>query len=324
MDPAPLNVENSYARLDDQAKIDFKAGIVTSVYAGALLKRSLIPLKGDLIVCCVPRLESYDFGIKYLLEGFLKERIGKIKGVVLCEPTDLNINLGHKGKIEYEIVVKGRIRERILERRGLNALGTMSPLISELEKASHNLPTDSTFGSSSLKIKDVKYNGLNQSEGLKEFKLVIDRTFVPEENPNFILNKAKNIAEAVYKQEPEVVVATALAKSRVMTNTGFEVVSEKEFKPWKMEAYHPFVLASMESLKDNGFKASIGYWQNIVTEGSYTFGQLAIPTIGFGAGSEGNKRELAITELEKAIFGQILIAQRNIGMPTFGWSEDEI
>jgi len=308
--------------------IKFKAGIVSSVYAGALIKRTLLPLTGDLIICCVPRLACCDFGIKYLFENQLKSKLKKIRGVVLCEPTDFNINLGHKGRMEYEIIVKGRLNRNFLENRGINMLGTMFPLISELEKASKLMPSDSNLGYSNLRIKDVRYNGYQPKEEMNEFRVVVDRVFIPEEDLSGILDKAKMIAKNVYKGEPDVTVNAVLAMEKVKTHTGMELVSEKEFKPWVMESHKNFALESLKSLTENGFKSSFGYWEKIITEGSYTCGELNIPTIGFGAGSEemidSEAEALSMDKLERAAYGQALIIQRNIGVPAFGWSSDEI
>jgi len=306
-----------------------KFGVLTALYTGALIKRASLPLTGDLVICCVPRSEGYNFGIKYLFDEYLKEKVKNIKGVMLCEPTDFNIYLGHKGKIEYEIAVRGKINKEFLANRGINMLGSMFPLINELEKVSHTLPKDCELGSSSLTIKDVQYENAVPWEDKKEFKVVVDRIFIPEENPVAILSRAKSIGKAVYNGEQGIEVSTALSKRKIKTYTGFEIVSEKEFKPWKIESHNPLVLGSLETLKENKFKSSLGYWQKLFTEGSYTYGQLGIPTIGFGAGKEefiGSPLEsvLGINELEKAIYGQTLITYKNLGMPTFGWCADEI
>ena len=230
--------------------------------------------------------------------------------------------------MEYEIVVKGKLNRNFLENRGMNMLGTMFPLINELEKVSKELPSDFNLGHSGLRIKDVRYNGYQPQDPVSEFRIVVDRAFIPEESESFILNKAKTIAKTVYKQEPDVTVNTLMAKERVRTYTGLEVVSEKEFKPWSMESHQPFALESLKTLTENGFKSNFGYWKKIVTEGSYTYGQLKIPTIGFGAGSEDPMSSvhdpLTVNKVERALQGQALIVLRNIGMPTFGWSSDEI
>ncbi|MDD3088362.1 MAG: hypothetical protein PHT95_00250 [Candidatus Omnitrophica bacterium] len=306
----------------------FKSGIVSSLYSAALIKRTMLPLSGDLLVCCVPRFECCDLGVKYLFDDLLKNRIGRIKGVLLCEPTELNINLGHKGRMEYEIVVRGKLKKSFLENRGMNMLGTMFPLINELEKVSKDMPNDLNMGRSDLRIKDVLYNGYRPQDELNEFRVVVDRVFIPDENETAILNKAKAIAKSIYNYEPEVKVSTMLAKERFKTHTGLEFVSEKEFKPWVMESHDPFALESLRCLTESGFKSTFGFWRRIVTEGSYTYAELKIPTIGFGAGSEDDiysEGEKVVSEkLERAVYGQALIINRNIGMPTFGWSSDSI
>jgi len=204
----------------------------------------------------------------------------------------------------------------------------MFPLINELEKVSKNLPSDCALGNSTLKIKDVSYSGYNPAEAFNEFKVVVDRSFVPEENAKKILNKAKTIAKNLYQGQVSVNINTAIAKEKIKTDSGFEVISRKEFMPWRIESNNPFVINSLESLKVGKLNSAIGYWKDIVTEGSYTFGQLGIPTIGFGAGCETLLKDkqvsLSMAELEKAVYGQTLIAYRNIGMPAFGWNLDEI
>jgi len=307
---------------------NFKAGIISSIYAAALIKNTMLPLGGDLIVSCVPRLQYCDSEIRYLFDGFSKKLKEQIKGIILCEPTDFDINIGNKGRMEYEIVIKGRLGRDFPEHRGVNMLGAAFPLINELEKVSKELPSDFNLGRSDLKIKDVRYSGYKPRSEMNEFRIVVDRKFIPEENEDFILNKARSIARIVYKQDPEVKVNALLAKQRIKTYTGLELASAKNLKPWSMESHQPFVLESLQSLVENGFKSKIGYWKKIITEGAYTYNQLGIPTIGFGAGSEDiplSGKDLCGTgKIEKAAYGQALIVLRNIGMPTFGWSPNEI
>ena len=307
----------------------FKAGIISGIYAAALLRRSLLPLSGDLIVCCVPRLECCDFGIKCLFENYMKTEVGKVKGVVLCEPTDFNVYLGHKGRMEYEITVTGKSVGGFTENRGVSMLGAMFPLISELEKAAKLMPMNAYLGHSNLRIKDVRYSGHGKEDGPGEFRVVVDRVFIPEESQSDILSRARSIAAEVYRGEPDVTVSTSLSRETVKTHTGMEIVSEKEFKPWTMESFRPFAVDSLASLVENGFKSSFGYWKRITTEGSYTCAELGIPTIGFGAGSEdgldsGTGHHAGTANLEEALYGLGLIIHRNIGMPGFGWSSDEI
>lgn len=308
---------------------NYRSGIVSALYTAAVLKRSLLPLTGDLIVCGVPRSACCGFGIKYLFEYFLNKRVKNLKGIILCEPTGMNLYLGHKGRMEYEIVVKSHLNSGFLPNQDINMLGSMFPLLHELEAVSQNLPSNYALGNSSLRIKDVHFCGFQPSSGTNEFKVLVDRAYGPEEHQQNILDRAKSIATSVYGKDPGLNVRTAVSIENFKTLSGASVVSEKDIKPWTIEATHPFVLESLQALADNGLKAGTGYWKNTVTDGSYTFGELGIPTFGFGPESEtqleGISKPADMETLKKAVFAQAMMVHRSIGIPTFGWSSsDEI
>lgn len=305
---------------------DYKVGVVTSVYAGAVLARSFMPLSGDLVICCVPRTAACAFGTRYLFERTLAER--KVKGVVLSEPTGYDIFLGNKGRMEYEISVNGNLDREFMQRRGVNILGAMFPLINELEAVSSRLPGSAQFGDSTLSVKDVSYQDARFPEEHSEFKVLVERTFDEREDEEGILQRAMMIARQVYADEPGVGVSTALAESRIRTVTGGEIVAARKYAPWRLESHHPFALSALQVLRENGYETGVGYWRERVTDGSLTCGELGIPTIGFGAGSESGPgpgpQGMGREELERSILGKALIAQRAIGIPTFGWGDDEI
>jgi acetylornithine deacetylase/succinyl-diaminopimelate desuccinylase-like protein len=308
--------------------VGFKAGLLSGLYCAITLKRSLLPLHGNLIFSCVRRRESFNYGIAHLFENSLKQCAGSIKCAILCEPTDFNICLGHKGRMEYEIIVRSKVDAGLFMQQGVNMLGAMFPLVSELEKVSHTLPSDYTLGASSLKIKDITYGGYMPGSQEKEFKIVVDRAFGPTEDCEGILKRAKLIARNIYNDDSRIAISTAAATDTIKTLSGLEIVSVKESKPWRMESSDPLAVLSLEALKENGFDSRAQYWKNIVTEGSYIFGEKNIPTIGFGAGDESmvgsGEESLTIKEIEKAVYGMSLLVARNMVLPAFGWSNDEI
>ncbi|OGS20839.1 MAG: hypothetical protein A2252_00290 [Elusimicrobia bacterium RIFOXYA2_FULL_39_19] len=319
----------NYTQKDStQSSCSYQPGVITALYSAALLKRTLLPLYGDIIVCGVPRSNSCEFGIKYLFNSFLAKRAKRLKGIILCEPTDMNVYLGHKGRMEYEISVRLKLTNNFLSSTGVNMLGTMFPLIHELENVSNNMPSNCTLGKSSLRIKDVRFTGTQPNTEENEFKIIVDRAYIPEEQQENILERAKLIAESVYNKETAVNVQTMVASEKIKTGSGIKLVSKKETKPWTMAANHPFVLESMQALTDNGFKTDVGYWKKTFTEGSYTFAELGIPTLGFGPGREDMAddftKEKTGSLIKNAVHAQTMMIHRNIGMPVLGWNSDEL
>lgn len=323
--PLDLAIRDNASEMDEDATGYYRSGIIASIYTAALLKRSLLPLTGNLLVCIVPRAVVCDVATKYLFEYTLAKR--KIIGVIISEPTDCNIYLGSRGRMEYEIAVKGKMNSEFFERNGVHALGTLFPLINELEHVSRNLPRDTDLGNASLSIKDIVYSeGASRTD--KEFKVIVDRTFTPQEDNSLILDRAKTIAEHVYTGEKHLSIAASTATATIISAAGESIVLTKDVTPWKMDSNHPFVRSSLDALTENGIAASIGYWRRLITEGSYTAGERRIPTIGFGVGREDKRHSyddyLDRDALDRAILGESLIVYRNIGMPTFGWCDDEI
>ncbi len=313
---------------EDQTGETYKAGVICALYSAALMKRTLLPMTGDIVVCGVPRSGCSAYGARYLFDYYLNQRVKDIMGIILCEPTDHNVYLGHRGHMEYEIVVKVKLSETFAANRGINMLGTMFPLIHELETLSRSLPTSQSLGNSSLKIKDVHFCGTKPKGSENEFKVIVDRTFGTEEQEENILERAKMIAQSVYKSECSVQIETDISREDIKTLAGTLLRSSKHTKPWMIESHHPFVANSIQALNDAGHKTGCGYWKKNITAGSYTFSELGIPTIGYGPGLETATQDLSdpatLAAIKKAVLGNAMILQRNIGVPTFGWSSDEI
>ncbi len=299
-----------------------KVALITSLLSGALLKRSIAALTGDLYVCCVPRFECCGYGVQYLFDNTLQNKT--IKGVLLSEPTDFDINVGNKGRMEYQINIKGSSTDSLLADSNLLIMNSMYPLISRLEEARVNLPHDKELGQSNLSIKDISFSKKGEIFADNLMSVTVDRTYLATENSPDIINKAKAIAASVYK-EPHISVSTQINKGLTTTNKGQDMYTPKEYKPWKMESHNSFVLNALQVLQENSFSSQIDHWKSIVTEGSYTCGQLNLPTIGFGAGTEKDlNQKISLPDIQRSILGKSLIVYRSIGMPTFGWSSDDI
>lgn len=327
---APMDIEgggDSAVRCRRPANGDESqyAEALASIYTGAILKRSIAAMSGDLIVCIVPRFKPCSFGTQNLFENFLKGRT--IKGAILAEPTSLDINLGNKGLMEYEIVIRGLREDAVLDNSDFSMMNTMYPLIKNLGMVSKKFPNDRDFGSPTLHINEILYNR-EATDSDKAFHVAVDRSFVPDETSGEILERAKNIAANSYQDQPgtNVAVRVKTETKRIGLNRKLEITNE--IAPWRMDGYHPFVLESLEVLKENLVSASVGYWKTRITEGSITYSRNSIPTLGYGAGAEDKPfvlgKTVELPELENSIMGKAMIVYRGIGFPTFGWSDEEI
>lgn len=69
-------------------------GVITSIYAGALIRRSLLPLKGNLnIIISLEEIENFLQKISYK----------STKGIIICKPTDYQIYKINKNNDEAKL-----------------------------------------------------------------------------------------------------------------------------------------------------------------------------------------------------------------------------
>ncbi|MEI7905602.1 MAG: hypothetical protein WCI43_09380, partial [Candidatus Firestonebacteria bacterium] len=297
----------------------FKNGIVNGLFAGALMKSSLAALSGNIVFACASRLNGGEFGAEYLFGETLKNRKNKIKGVLLCEPTGLNVFLGHKGRMEYEIEVSGQF----VEKNGGSRMQVSFPLIRELARISDTLPSDDFLGKSNISVRHINDAKALPGEPKNGVRLTVDRVFIPQEERQAILSRAKSVAENVYAANGPLLVNTSVVTEKVRTAGGLEFMLEKKHDPWLMDPMHCFIQRSMEALSDAGIKAKTGYWKKALTLGSLTCGRLKLPTLGFGPLLEDTQGMAELELLSKAVYGAAWIAQKAVGIPSFGWTSDD-
>ena len=87
---------------------DCKAGLAAQIYAGALLKRSLLPLRGNLVVAAtVSEERGGSPGLRHLMRDTLPSLDIQPDYAVLGEPTALSIYYGHDGSATFEVLIEG-------------------------------------------------------------------------------------------------------------------------------------------------------------------------------------------------------------------------
>jgi acetylornithine deacetylase len=112
---------------------DMKGGLAASLLAVDLIQAAGYQLKGDIIFESVVDEEGGGNGTLGLVqEGYQAD------GAVICEPTSLDLQVGHMGFIFYKIGVKGKSLHSSQKWKGVNAIKKAIKLIEGLEEMEHN------------------------------------------------------------------------------------------------------------------------------------------------------------------------------------------
>lgn len=290
---------------------DTKGAIAAQVYAAAAVKKAGLSHKGDIIITAVVEEEPGDmWGMRKLADGVLKGYPGKIGIVVLGEATGLNVYLGHRGKVEIDVKVLGKVAHSSAPWRGVNAVYKMRPVIEAIEKLGEKLPEHSFLRRSSISLTNITCSPGWLSTVPDVCTIRLDRRFLPEENKETILRELKEILGAAgLKTGLDSFVE--IQKYNHSSFTGLQESMELYKPAFLTPENEPHVLAIVDALGKIDQKPEFNCW-DFGTDGAWTATELQIPTIGYSPCEEEYahtpKDRVSIDLMKKSAEGYVAIS----------------
>ncbi|MBK8878990.1 MAG: YgeY family selenium metabolism-linked hydrolase [Haliscomenobacter sp.] len=264
-------IENGW--LQGRGSVDMKSAASAAIFAGAAA-RNLGWDKGKTIyVSCTVFEEDCDGeNLKHLF----RERHLRPDFVVICEPSNNVITLGHKGKAQILIKTFRVSAHGSAPEKGVNAIYEMAEIIQRVEQTNRNLRIlDGLKGT--LVLSKISSISASLNAVPSECAIYLDRRTVPGET------------EADIRKEMDQMIAGKNASWEIGTLnrkswTGMDICYEPFHSAWKIDPGHELTQACMAAYTDyfGQEPASFDFWDfstNAVTPVS-----LGIPTIGFGPG----------------------------------------
>lgn len=276
-DPFAAQIEDGV--LYGRGACDMKGALASMVYGAALLKRSGLPLAGDLYVVGVVQEEPCEgHAVRLLIEG---EGI-RPDWVILGEPSNLQISRGHRGRMELYVTVKGRAAHASMPQYGENAIYHAARLIFALDLLAASLPEDPFLGKGTLAVTQIYNTGGSRNAIPDSCTLIVDRRLTLGETETKVLAEIQGaiIREGIRAE-------MGVAECHCTSYTGFESKVPQRYPAWVLPEDHPLVQATAWAVRQvTGERPTIGRY-NFSTDGAYTMGIAGIPTVGFGPGEEG-------------------------------------
>jgi len=272
-DIPPFSGEIVEGRLHGRGSVDMKSGAAASIYAGVIAKRmGFTPGKTIYVSCSVFEEDCDGENLKHLF----RELNFKPNYVVICEPSNNTIALGHKGKAQISIKTHGISAHGSAPEKGLNAIYEMAEIIQRVEKTNLELMKKdgpkATLVMSRISSVSVSLNAVPS-----ECEVYLDRRMVPGET------------EDVIKQEMDRIIKDKNATWEVGTLyrkswTGMEIKYEPFHLAWKIELDHELSKACIAAYRENfGVEPTEYEFWDFSTNAVTPVG-MGIPTIGFGPG----------------------------------------
>jgi putative selenium metabolism hydrolase len=199
--------------------------------------------------------------------------------VVIGEPTRMQVYRGHKGRVEFKIVAKGRSAHAASNYLGDNAIYKLLPIIERISRLEPELGDHPFLGHGRITVTDMEVKTPSINAVPDEATVYIDRRITFGEEPEAELQRLRDIVGA--RDNIEV----SILEYDEPSYTGFVFPLDKIYPAWLFEEDHPFVQAGVETGKALWGEMPTGKW-DFSTNGIYWAGKVGIPSIGFGPGDE--------------------------------------
>lgn len=130
---APFEPRRDGDRVYGRGAMDMKGGLAGLMAAAADLARSGPALRGDLLVAATMDEEYGSRGMEALVAGY------RADGAVVCEPTDLEVCVAHRGFVWLEVETRGRAAHGARFVEGIDAITMMGPVLTGIADLARSL-----------------------------------------------------------------------------------------------------------------------------------------------------------------------------------------
>jgi acetylornithine deacetylase/succinyl-diaminopimelate desuccinylase-like protein len=217
---------------------------------------------------------------------------------VICEPSNLTIKLGQKGRAEILLTIEGIPAHAAFPDRGKNPIQLAAKALDALEKI--EFPKDPFIGDAILVATDIISDPYPSISLIPpQVTVRFDRRTIPGETEDSILNQILSELKSI----DEHAFSLSVTRDTVQAYTGKVIEAPRIFAAWKVEKDIPLVKAAEAGVTAAGLEPEFGFW-GFCTNGSETAGKREIPTIGLGPGIEDDAHiadeSISVEELRKA------------------------
>jgi len=318
--PASGRLENGY--LHGRGASDCKGGLAAQIYAAALLKGSLLPMKGTTIVAATVAEENgRSVGVKGLMDDTLPALGLQPDWVILGEPTGLRLYYGHDGWAELDIHVQGRDRSRVRNsaKRIFEEISAEVPdraaaeTLRELEVEAPVFSFEPAPGCALVHVNRRLRSGEDEKHAIGSLQRSVLRALGGG-------------------TDEELSVDVCVSEDPQQLYTGRVTTVRRLARAWSTDPFSTLMERSRHALGAAGLEASPGKWRlnhlGMGTAGGVLTSDYGIPTVGYGPGEETEAHALnekaSVEKLVEAVYGTAAITQALVGIPVFGWTVDGI
>ena len=185
----PFSGDVRDGKLYGRGSYDMKGSLAAQIAAVAALRDA--DLKGDVFVAAVADEEYASIGVQSILDDY------RPNGVIVTEPSELEISVAHKGFMLLEVRTFGRAYHGSRPDLGIDANRHMGRVLVELDRLDQSLaakPPHPLLGRASLHASTI-HGGTEWSSYASECVLGVERRTLPGETVEEVMEEIEGILE---------------------------------------------------------------------------------------------------------------------------------
>lgn len=231
-------------------------------------------------------ISAYYFGnMEEWNDGIAPHALVEVEGlrpdfVVIGEPTKMQVYRGHKGRVEMQVLARGKSAHAASNFLGDNAIYKLLPVIDAISKLEPELGDDPFLGHGRITVTDMHVKTPSINAVPNEALIYIDRRITFGEEPQAVLEHIKRVVGDRKDIDASILVYDT------PSYTGFVFPLDKIYPAWALPETDPYVQAGVQAGQLLwGEAIPTGKW-DFSTNGTYWCGKASIPSIGYGPGNE--------------------------------------
>ncbi len=217
----------------------------------------------------------------------LSDRIG---AVVLGESTQGDICIGHRGRIELMVTIRGKSAHASAPERAHNPAQLLPAVLRALENFAERIPSHNVLPRSTVVPTIIETWPKSRNMIPEEARILIDWRTLPLGREHSSVEGLQSFLQAelydALRESPGLKVTVQEVSTKQRAYTGWERTLPISTNGFLMDESHPVVDAAVEAVCDvTGRRPKVRPW-TFGTDGGYPCGLYGIPTIGYAPGSE--------------------------------------
>lgn len=253
--------------------VDTKSSVISMIYAGYLIKKFNLCEGKTIYISASVMEEDFDGELLYRL---MKENDLKLDYVIIGEPSNLQIALGHRGRSMYKITTLGVSAHGSAPEKGDNAIYKMAKILERIENKQREF--DKIEGEKGfIVVSNIEARTASLNAVPDMCTIYIDRRLALGETEEKVNKEMESFIEGI-DAKYEVYIAKGVSQ------TGKEVTLRTFMPAWEVSKDDYITQIAIKSYEECfNKKAPLFKWP-FSTNGFATNGEIKVPTIGFGPG----------------------------------------